>query len=226
MRSAFLRSVSAEIHADQTPAFASARNRRYLCQHRRHDTFDGAAPHGADQGRMLTQDSRWRRRLFVTMALTGMSIALFGMAQKLAHAPLFFYGVPRTSPEQFLPCIGITATPGAYLNLVWPICAALAFDAFARDEREHPEGPMAARHIPHPDRSGGEYFQGRSVGGRLAPGGGIGSGGAVVADRAAISVEEVARGRASDWSNLRSTGCARILQILGPMDHAFSKRSP
>ena len=84
---------------------------------------------------------------------------------------------------------------------------------------------MAAGHIPHPGRSGRKYFQGRSVGDRIAPGRRrIGSGGALVADRAAFTVEVDACGHTTDRSRRRYTDCARI-SILGPVDGTFSKRS-
>jgi len=81
----------------------------------------------ANAGRSQT----WRRRVLVTMAGTGISIAIFGIAQKLARAPLLFWE-PERFGETVFAMYRYHANAGAYLNLIWPICGALAMGAFEK----------------------------------------------------------------------------------------------
>ncbi len=71
----------------------------------------------------------WRRRMIIAMAGTGVAIAVFGIAQKLSGSPLLFWEPERFSVNNF----GMYRYPGnaaAYLNLTWPLCAALTIEAF------------------------------------------------------------------------------------------------
>ena len=77
------------------------------------------------------QSPTWRRRLLMTIASTGISIAFFGLAQKTTHAPLLFWNAGNYGETVFA-TYRYHANAGAYLNCVWPICGALAMDAFAR----------------------------------------------------------------------------------------------
>jgi O-antigen ligase len=79
----------------------------------------------------LGRDPRWRARVLATMAATGISIALFGVAQKIAQAPLLFWEPERFSGTTFA-MYRYHANAGAFLNLVWPPCAALAYGAFRK----------------------------------------------------------------------------------------------
>lgn len=72
---------------------------------------------------------KWRSRMLVAMAVTGVSIALFGIAQKIVQAPLLLW-----EPGDFFSTSFATyryhGNAGAFLNLIWPLCGALTYAAF------------------------------------------------------------------------------------------------
>lgn len=78
---------------------------------------------------------KWCHRILMTVAGTGVSIAMFGIAQKIFHAPLAFWEADRFSITNFA-MYRYHANAGAYLNLTWPICGALAITAF-QNPRAH-----------------------------------------------------------------------------------------
>ncbi len=71
----------------------------------------------------------WRRRMFTTIAATGISIALFGLAQKVFGEPLLFWEPERFSSTNFA-MYRYHANAAAYLNLTWPFSVAFALEAF------------------------------------------------------------------------------------------------
>jgi O-antigen ligase len=77
----------------------------------------------------LFRRRRWRRVLLAVLGLVGISIALFGLAQKIFHAPLAFWELDRFSDNTF-GMYRYHGNAGAYLNLTWPICALFAVEAF------------------------------------------------------------------------------------------------
>lgn len=62
----------------------------------------------------------WRRRLLLTMAMVGISIAALGVAQKLTGAPGIFWQAEGHAPTFFGP-YRYHANAGAFLNLIWPL---------------------------------------------------------------------------------------------------------
>jgi O-antigen ligase len=66
----------------------------------------------------------WRKRLLLTMAMAGVSIAVLGIAQRVTQAPGIFWGEPVPGGT-FFATYRYHANAGAYLNLAWPIVAAL-----------------------------------------------------------------------------------------------------
>src|SRR6185369_17251378 len=75
----------------------------------------------------------WKRRLLFTMALTGVSIALLGLAERLSGAEGIFWGAANEG-DTFFATFRYHANAGSYLNLAWPIIAGLLFAAFKKEE--------------------------------------------------------------------------------------------
>ena len=74
----------------------------------------------------------WRKRLWWTIALTGTSIALFGLVQKLAGARNIFFAPFSFETETFFATFTYHANAGSFLNLAWPLAAGLALLAFRK----------------------------------------------------------------------------------------------
>lgn len=81
----------------------------------------------------LARRSIWRRRLLCTMGLTGVSIVILGLAQRLSGAEGIFWGATE-SGETFFATWRYHSNAGSFLNLVWPVTAALLLSAIAREE--------------------------------------------------------------------------------------------
>ncbi|MEY2411134.1 MAG: hypothetical protein QOF48_3804 [Verrucomicrobiota bacterium] len=85
----------------------------------------------------LFQDSVWRKRVWMTMALTGASIAAFGILQKIGGEPvlaLIWEPGKRDLTNNFA-AFRYRGNAGAYLNLALPLLAGLVFVNFQRRER-------------------------------------------------------------------------------------------
>lgn len=83
----------------------------------------------------LVQRRRWQRRVLLTMALTGVSLALLGLVQRAAEAPGIFWGVTGQGTSFFATYV-YHANAGAFLNLTWPLVAALGLRAWRSEEPE------------------------------------------------------------------------------------------
>ena len=79
----------------------------------------------------LCRHRRWRKRFLLTLALTGVSISLLGLIQKVTHAPGIFWQREGHAPTFFGP-YRYHANAGAYLNLVWPIVGAFLVQSVRR----------------------------------------------------------------------------------------------
>lgn len=66
----------------------------------------------------------WRKRLIYTIALTGASVALFGLAQRLLDAPSIYWQA-RDTGNTFFAGYRYHSNAGSFLNLVWPFLAAI-----------------------------------------------------------------------------------------------------
>ncbi len=77
----------------------------------------------------LSAGSAFRRQLWVTVGLTGASIALFGIAQRAFQNPLWLWSAQEFVHTQFAG-FRYHANAGAYLNLVWPLLMGLVVMAF------------------------------------------------------------------------------------------------
>ena len=68
----------------------------------------------------MAGQSIWRRRLLGTMAVTGTSIVLLGLAQRFTNAPGIFWQEEHFGPNFFATYRNHT-NAGAFINLVWPL---------------------------------------------------------------------------------------------------------
>jgi hypothetical protein len=74
----------------------------------------------------LARNPVWRMRGWVTLAATGLSLVLLGLAQRLTEAPAIFWDVERNIGETFFAVFRYHANAGAFINLVLPLTTALA----------------------------------------------------------------------------------------------------
>jgi O-antigen ligase len=70
----------------------------------------------------MARHREWRQRLVLTLALTGTSIALLGLLQRLTNATAVFWG-PEEMGKTFFATYRNHTNAGAFLNLTWPIVA-------------------------------------------------------------------------------------------------------
>lgn len=78
----------------------------------------------------------WRRRLWVTLGGTGVSIMVLGLAQRFTGATSIFWDTYQYTGEWFFAVYRYHANAGAYINLVLPMVTGLAVWAFARQGAE------------------------------------------------------------------------------------------
>jgi diacylglycerol kinase (ATP) len=72
----------------------------------------------------MAQHWKWRRRLWWTLALTGFSIVLLGLVQRIGGAPGTFWQYDLEAPT-FFATFPYHANAGAFMNIVWPLMAGL-----------------------------------------------------------------------------------------------------
>lgn len=85
----------------------------------------------------LFQDAVWRKRVWVTMAVTGASIAAFGILQKIGGDPVLalMWEPEKRDLRNNFAGFRYRANAGAFLNVVMPLLAGLAFVNFQRRDR-------------------------------------------------------------------------------------------
>src|SRR5438093_5425604 len=74
----------------------------------------------------------WRKRLLHTMAVTGVSLVVFGLIERLAGASGIFWGPPAQG-ETFFATYRYHANAGSFINLVWPVLAGLLIVTLRKD---------------------------------------------------------------------------------------------
>lgn len=84
----------------------------------------------------LAANRQWRNRVWFTIAITGVSMMVLGLAQRFTDAPGIFWNPYRYVGETFFATYRYHANAGAYINLVLPFIVALAVRAFYRDGAE------------------------------------------------------------------------------------------
>jgi hypothetical protein len=84
----------------------------------------------------LAANRQWRNLVWLTIAATGLSMMLLGLAQRFTDAPGIFWDPYRYVGETFFATFRYHANAGAYINLVLPFIVALAVRAFYREGAE------------------------------------------------------------------------------------------
>ncbi|MFM8717311.1 MAG: hypothetical protein ACKOF3_11135, partial [Spartobacteria bacterium] len=76
----------------------------------------------------------WRERLWVTLAGTGFSIVILGLAQRLTDAPSIFWDLEQNVGHTFFGVFRYHANAGSFINLVLPLMAGLAVRSFLQKD--------------------------------------------------------------------------------------------
>ena len=84
----------------------------------------------------MAGEREWRERFWVTVAGTGLSIVVLGLAQRLTGADDIFWGLETRRGPTFFAVFRYHANAGAFINLVLPLQVALAVRAFQREGAE------------------------------------------------------------------------------------------
>jgi hypothetical protein len=80
----------------------------------------------------MTPNRIWRQRLWITLAGTGISIVILGLAQRLSDAPSIFWDLEQNLGWTFFGVFRYHANAGSFINLVLPLIVGLAVDAYFR----------------------------------------------------------------------------------------------
>ena len=83
--------------------------------------------------RDMTSNRVWRQRLWITLAGTGGSIVVLGLAQRLLDAPSIFWDLEQNLGWTFFGLFRYHANAGSFINLVLPLIVGLAVTAFFRE---------------------------------------------------------------------------------------------
>jgi hypothetical protein len=84
----------------------------------------------------MASSPEWRRRLWVTLAGTGLSIVALGLAQRFTGAQDIFWGLETFRGPTFFAVYRYHANAGAFINLVLPLQVGLALRALRTDGAE------------------------------------------------------------------------------------------
>jgi hypothetical protein len=84
----------------------------------------------------LAANRIWRDRLWITLAGTGLSLVVLGLAQRFTEAPSIFWETDRNIGQTFFAVFRYHANAGAFMNLVLPLMAGLALRGFVRGGSE------------------------------------------------------------------------------------------
>jgi hypothetical protein len=80
----------------------------------------------------LSARERWRSRFWSVLSLTGVSIVILGLAQRLTNAPGIFWRHDLDCGISFFGPYRYHANAGAFINIVFPLVAAQCVAAFRR----------------------------------------------------------------------------------------------
>jgi hypothetical protein len=81
----------------------------------------------------LVAQERWRQRLWLVMSLTGVSLMLLGLAQRLTGAPGIFWRSDLDCGPTFFATYRYHANAGAFINIIFPLILAQSVSAFRKD---------------------------------------------------------------------------------------------
>lgn len=79
---------------------------------------------------------RWRKRLWLVVSLTGVSIALLGLVERVSAAPGIFWRTDLDCGPTFFATFRYHANAGAFINLIFPLVAAQCVCAFRKSSPE------------------------------------------------------------------------------------------
>jgi O-antigen ligase len=85
----------------------------------------------------MVEETAWRERLWRTMAITGVSIVIYGLAQRALNFTSIFWPA-ETGGRNFFGSFHYHGNAGAFLNLIWPILLMLLVRSF-RQPKAHLE---------------------------------------------------------------------------------------
>ncbi len=78
----------------------------------------------------LTRTSAWRRRLLYTIVTAGCLVVAIGLLQNATHARGIYWESPKNHmPSRFFGPFYHFTSAGAFINLTWPIAAAMALNS-------------------------------------------------------------------------------------------------
>ncbi|MCE0483906.1 MAG: O-antigen ligase family protein [Methylacidiphilales bacterium] len=81
----------------------------------------------------LVSNRVWKRRLWLTMGLAGLSIVLLGLSQRAFQAPSIFW-LKENTGSSFFGAYRYHANAGAFLNLIWPVLACLLVQSWRKKD--------------------------------------------------------------------------------------------
>jgi hypothetical protein len=84
----------------------------------------------------LSAHERWRSRFWLVLSLTGVSIVVLGLAQRLTNAPGIFWRLDLDCGPSFFATYRYHANAGAYINIIFPLVAAQCIASFRSKSRE------------------------------------------------------------------------------------------
>jgi Ca2+/Na+ antiporter len=84
----------------------------------------------------LSARERWRSRFWLVLSLTGVSIVILGLAQRLTNAPGIFWRIDLECGPSFFATYRYHANAGAFINLIFPLVVARCVTAFRRKSEE------------------------------------------------------------------------------------------
>jgi len=84
----------------------------------------------------LSARERWRSRFWLVLSLTGVSIVILGLAQRLTNAPGIFWLTDLECGPSFFATYRYHANAGAFINIIFPLVAARCVAAFRRKSGE------------------------------------------------------------------------------------------
>src|SRR5260221_1300413 len=80
----------------------------------------------------LSAREHWRRRLWLIMCLTGVSLMVLGLVQRVTAAPGIFWRTDLDCGLTFFATYRYHANAGAFINIIFPLVAAQSICAFQK----------------------------------------------------------------------------------------------